>query len=453
MAVARSCAVGLVAFGVGIGAAAAAEPARLRDEARPGQVTHVVIELKARGLYRPGAPEAGAEAPKPLKVRVQTRFDFVERLLQAEPGGAARRAVRWVNQAAAAINGEGAFQPTATSLRPDVALLVVERRRGGLLSFSPAGPLTRAELELVHGPCDPLALAGLLPAEPVAVGDHWTVGDEAARSLSGYDALAVNALRATLEALDEDSARITLKGEVRGAALGGEGVITCSGSLSFDRRQGRIASVTVDRVEDRKAGPVEAGLEVTSTLTMDRTGAEPPAELTEAALAGVPLDASPASELLLYSPPQGKYTLLHDRDWHTFAEDTRRAVLKRLDRGEVVAQCNLAVGPHAGKGRHQDLKQFRDDIRAALGRRFVAFLGAGELDGTPAAELRYKVAVGGREGDVDIVWFYYLAASPEGEQILATFTLTRALLGRFADQDLQMIGSLQWKAEEAPRTP
>ena len=68
--------------------------------------------------------------------------------------------------------------------------------------FSPGGPLTRLELELVEGPGDPLALAGLLPDRPVAVGDHWVVEDAAARSLSAYDTLAANKVEATLEAAD-----------------------------------------------------------------------------------------------------------------------------------------------------------------------------------------------------------------------------------------------------------
>ncbi|HEX8200176.1 MAG TPA: hypothetical protein VF590_06785, partial [Isosphaeraceae bacterium] len=240
MAILRSCVLGLVALGAGIGGTGAAEgPVRLRAEARPGQVTHVVLGLKAQGLYRPAAAEAGAGAPTPLKVKVQTRFDFVERVMATGPDGAARRVIRRANQAAAAINGEGPFQATTSALRPDVALLVAERRPGGPMTFSPGGPLTRPELELVQGPGDPLALAGLLPPAPVAVGDRWPVGDEAARALSGYDALAVNGLRATLEALDDATARIGLQGEIRGAALGGEGVITCSGALSFDRAQGR----------------------------------------------------------------------------------------------------------------------------------------------------------------------------------------------------------------------
>ena len=98
-------------------------------------------------------------------------------------------------------------------------------------------------------------------------------------------------------------------------------------------------------------------------------------------------------------------------------------VLKRLDRGEMVAQCNLAVGPNAGKGRHQDLGQFRDDLRKALGDRFVQFVGQGEVDGAPAGGFRYKVTVQGRQGDSGVLWHYYLIAGPDGDQLIATFTL------------------------------
>src|SRR5206468_1422685 len=116
-----------------------------------------------------------------------------------------------------------------------------------------------------------------------------------------------------------------------------------------------------------------------------------------------------------------------------------------LDQGEVVAQCNLTAGPSAGPGRHQDLGQFREDIRRALGRRFGRLLGAGEVGGDPAGGFRYKVAVRGREGDLDVLWDYYLVASPEGDQLLVTFTLAESRAKAFADQDLRLIGSLQWR--------
>ena len=171
----------------------------------------------------------------------------------------------------------------------------------------------------------------------------------------------------------------------------------------------------------------------------------PPAALADAALAGLPLEITPERELLRLDTPGGKATLLHDRHWHMFWEDPKLIILKRLEGGQVIAQCNLSVGPSAGKGRHQDTNQFRDDIRARLKHRFVRFLGAGEIEAKPAGGFRYKVGVQGREGNLGIVWYYYLIASPEGEQLLATYTLAEDHVRLFADQDLEMIGSLRWQ--------
>ncbi len=427
----------------------------LQERAEPGQSSKVVVELKASGLLKPGLAEGvEAKAEKPLAMRIEARFAFVERVLEVSRGGRPRRVARQVAQAAAARNGE--VLPEESAIRPAVSLLVAEMREGSVFTYSPGGPLTRTELELAQGPADPLALAGLLPEAPAAavkVDDHWKVSAEAARSLSGYDALAVNGLEATLTALDEDAARFRLRGEVQGAVLGGEGTIACDGTFTFDRKAGRIDRLDLERSEVRKPGPVEAGLDLKSTLSLDRHPCEAPAALADAIVAALPTEPDPTLELLQLAPPGGKFTLRHDRDWHTFSETTRLTVLKRLDHGEVVAQCNLANGPDAGRGRHQDLDQFRDDVRSALGRNFGRIVGEGEVEGDPAGGFRHKIAVGGKVGDVGVRWFYYLVASPAGDQLLATFTLTEDQTRRFADQDTRLIGSLRWRDREAATDP
>jgi hypothetical protein len=450
-------------------------PLVLHEAVRRGSTTRVTIELKAQGLFRPGLPPAGKSTetrmPKPLALEIQTRLIFIERVIQVggdetvhagrlaqakakttEPGAAGRplKVVRHVIQAASAINGE--VRPTAASIRPEVAVLVAERRdhQGPVTVVSAAGPLTRSELELVQGVGDPLVLADLLPANPVAVGDHWRVGDAAAQAVSGYDVLTSNALDAVLESSARDQARVRLKGEIQGSALGGSGTMTCEGVLTFDRQAGRVDRLDLNRNETRRPGPVEAGLEVKSTLTVTRNAAQPPATLSNTALADLPLEITPQRELLRLTTPGGKSILLHDRHWHSFWDDPKLTVLKRVDGGQVIAQCNLAVGPPAGKGRHQDHNQFRDDIRRALKERFGHFLGAGLVDGDPAGGFRYKVGVQGREGPLDVVWYYYLLAGPEGDQLLATFTLAADHVKAFGDQDLEMIGSLQWSRPSQP---
>ena len=163
-----------------------------------------------------------------------------------------------------------------------------------------------------------------------------------------------------------------------------------------------------------------------------------------------PWNIGPRSELLRITAPGGRATLLVDRHWHIFWEDSRLSVLKRLDGGQIVAQCNLMAAPNAGKGRHQDPGQFRDDIRRGLKERFVQFLGAGEIGGHPDGGFRYKVGVQGREGDLGVIWYYYLLAGPEGDQLLATFTLAEDHAKPFGEHDVDVIGSLRWLPVEPP---
>jgi hypothetical protein len=440
----------------------------LNEAMHRGSSTRVRIELKAEGWFRPGLPpgkvSAEARLPKPLALDVQTRLVFSERVVElgedqrsgtasnGQPGGSAnatatrgraRKVVRQVIQAASAINGD--VRPTAADLRREVTLLVAERRQSGEVAVvSLGGHLTRSELELVQTVGDPLALADLLPIGPVGLGRRWRVGEPAARALSGYDVITSNGLDAALESVDAAKARIRIQGRIEGSALGGPGTITCEGFLTFDRRAGWIDRLELNRNESRRPGPIEAGLDVKSTLTMTRHADQPPATLSDAALAGIALEVTPQRERLLLVAPDGKSTLLHDRHWHAFWDDPKLMVLKRLEGGQVVAQCNITLGPAAGKGRHQDPIQFRDDIRRILKQRFVQFLGAGEVDGDPAGGFRYKVGVQGRHGDLDVVWYYYLVASPAGDQLLVTFTLAAEHVRTFGDQDLELIGSLRW---------
>jgi hypothetical protein len=349
-----------------------------------------------------------------------------------------------VIQAAAALSGE--IRQRASSLRPEVSLLVAERRRedGPVVVVSPAGPMTRTELELVEVAGDPLALSDLLPSAPTSVGQSWRVGKAAAVGISGYDVITANALEATVDSIDDSRAKVRIRGRIEGSLQGASGAIACDGVLLLDRRMGWIERVEINRNESRRPGPIEAGLDVKSTLTMTRQADQPPATLSDAALARYSLDVNPGSEMLVEYGPADRYSFLHDRNWHVFWGDPKLRVLKRLDGGRVVAQCNLVVAPPAGRGRHQDPNQFREEVRRVLGARFVDYIGMGEVDGDPAGGYRYKVGVQGREGDLGVVWYYYLVASPAGDQLVATYTLAAQDVKAFGDQDLEMIRALRW---------
>jgi hypothetical protein len=427
----------------------------LRESSATDRATGVRIELKADGLFRPGLPPEAmkdeAKMPKPLEIDVQTRLIFRDRLLPpSRAGGRPSRAIRLVSQAASAINGE--IRPNVQELRKDLSLLIAERDEsdGSVTVVSPSGSLTRAELELVQGLGDPLSLVDLLPEGPVSEGAKWPIRKSAVAAISGYDAIQSSTVEGVVESITADRARIKIGGEVKGSVLGGNGTLTCEGFATFDRKAGLIDRVELTRKEDRLPGPIEAGLDLKSTLIITRRPIAMPDELSDAALSGTSFELTPARRLLQLIAFDGRYNLLHDRTWHTYWDDPKVIVLKRFQKGRITAQCNFTNGPPAGKGKHQDVEVFRADVRRAMKDRFVQFLGAGEIEGEPGGGFRYKLGVQGREGDVDLLWYYYLIASPSGDQLLATFTLAQGDAKDFAEDDVALIGSLQWNDPPLP---
>ena len=422
----------------------------LKESRATDRATVVRIELKADGLFRPGLPPeamtAEAKMPKPLDIDVQTRLIYRERLLQSPDaaGAGSLKAVRIVSQAASAINGE--IRPTALELRKELSLLLAERAEpeGAVTVVSPSGSLTRDELELVQGLGDPLCFDALLPERAVTEGAKWPVRKSALMAISGYDVIKSSKVEAEIQTITDDQARIAIQGEIQGEVLGGAGTLTCEGFATFDRRAGLIDRIELKRTESRVVGPIEAGLDLKSTLAIARRPTATPDVLTDAALKGISLELTPARKLLQLIAYDGRYNLLHDRTWHTYWDDPKLVVLKRFQRGVVTVQCNLSNGPPAGEGKHQDVEEFRADVRRTMKGRFVQFLGAGEIEGDPDGGFRYKIGVQGREGNDGLLWYYYLIASPRGDQLLATFTLLESEARNFAADDVALIGSLQW---------
>lgn len=420
----------------------------LEERAEPGRQSRVVVALQAEGQYLPG--ESTDERPvEPLELTVRTRLDYLEQVVRVDDDGRPRRTARRMDEAEVVIGGGEPIRPQTILLRPEVSSLVADRDDDGeLIVASPGGPLTRTELELVQVPADPLGLPDLLPgpdlAGEIGPGAEWPVPESAARWISGYDALSSNTARVTLRSLDDDSAEFDLGGRVEGAVLGARGRIDVEGSFRFDRRAGRVASITLNRAERREAGPIEAGLEFRSTLTVERSDAPEGSAPIPSPKATGPL---PEGWLgLSYRAPDGRYRLEHGRSWYVFAEDERQSVLRCFEGGSVIAQANLVAGPRVEPGSRPRADRFRDDIRKALGDRFDRILDAGQVS-SPPGESRYRLAISGRQGDEPIVWYYYLVSDDDGRQLVAIFTLRASVVQRLGRRDQRMIDSLRWLAE------
>ena len=183
-------------------------------------------------------------------------------------------------------------------------------------------------------------------------------GDAGAQALSEYDSLTANKLEATLESADAPKARIRLKGQIQGSARGGVGKMSCEGFLTFDLNAALVDHLDLNRVESRQAGPVEAGLDIKSTLTVTRQPAEwRRRNRRTGALAGIPRPRShPSASCRDGIPPAARQPCSTTGTGTCSGNSEADRPEQRLNGGQVIAQCNLMVGPDAGKGRHSSTR-------------------------------------------------------------------------------------------------
>ena len=146
-------------------AVTAAEQVALTEESPDGRVFRVSAVLNVSGKVY---PEAGPD--KALNLAADAKFIYDERRL-AGTGREAQtlRSVRHYDQAFATIHEQavgakaGVEQHSRPALREALRLVVATGQSDGVEVFSPSGPLTVAEVQLLKYPGDSLASLSLLP--------------------------------------------------------------------------------------------------------------------------------------------------------------------------------------------------------------------------------------------------------------------------------------------------
>jgi hypothetical protein len=412
----------------------------LHSARQSGELARVQIQLDVGGdlKFQPGAEKAD-----PVKMMVSARLAYDEKLVEmASQPGATVRAVRHYDNATAELKiGQNQFQPI---LRDQRRLIAVKLDGGRPLLFSPAGPLFREELDLIDVPGCSALVDQLLPVKRVATGDHWQHSDQLMAGLLGLDEVRQNSAVSELSAVADGIARMQISGRVEGSVDGAATQIELKGKYQFDTQTNRIIWFGLLIKEDRKPGDVASGMEVVARLQMRIATLEQSKELAEAKLRGLPLEPTPPLTQLACRSPSNTWLLAHDRSWYLTTDDRDRTVLRLLNQGQRIAQCNIAPLARDEAGKVLPLEQFQDRIRTALGKHFGQFVEAGESV-SPSKYRALRVVVRGEVSDLPIQWYYYLIAGDHGRQVVFTFTVASELVDRFGDADQKLVRAFRFE--------
>ncbi len=430
----------------------AAEAYSLEEPVTDVRVRNVSMQVTIGGKVVTSAG-GGKTVSHDLNTTAAYRFRE-KRLSGAGRDAEAYRCLREYDQASARTKISD--QVSTLTLPARLRVIVAHGKRSGMLRYNPTSLLSRDDLDLIDVPGDPLAILALLPTRQVEVDEEWDVPDWAVQMLSTVEATSKTEMTAKLVSVSDNVARIEFNGAVEGARLGAITNVKLSGHLLFDLKQELVTSLDLTHIETGAIGTITPGIDSEVRVVIARSVAGSEGALTEELAESIPLDP-PADRLPLEfdAEPWG-LSLIHGRGWHVFLanfeSDPQVVILRLLDQGTLVCQCNFSPVPQVAAGQTTPVEEYEESIRRSLGSQFGAIVAR---DRIPTQDDRtiFRVTVDGKYAlpngeeskDVPMTWLYYLCADPTGRQVSFVFAVEPEMRELLAGQDRQMVESLQFK--------
>ena len=340
-----------------------------------GMPLRVVAAVEVGGTLKMSGTK-GAEA---VPMSVVAQFAYDEQRLDDGSEAGHRLALRYYDDAQAVI--KIASKTTKPQLRAERRLIAAFAGKEEYLS-SPSGALTREELELIDIPANTLLLDQLLPHGESEVGRRWKPSDDALAQLLCLDAIGHSEMECTLAKVDNGIAEITMAGSL-GAAIDGVATqIEVKSKIQYEVATARPQSVLLAIKEQRGIGVVGPGLDIVAKLKLNIAPQPESKLLTPEVVQTAKLPQTDDAPPLEYRADAKGFRFEYDRRWHITRDDPDVMVMRFVNRGELVAQCNISSSAKAIE-KPVELADFQNDVQQALGKMFGRFERAGE-NSTPS---------------------------------------------------------------------
>ncbi|MSR55641.1 MAG: hypothetical protein EXS09_20510 [Gemmataceae bacterium] len=428
-----------LALSLAVGCPAFGQTVSITESIREGDCFRVVATTSLTGTLK--VSRDGKSTP--LKIAAKNEHDFFERVLETNKG-LIQKSARYYQTAHSRATVDGAA--VDRTIAADHRLIVAQRPGDSLFCFAPAGPLSRSELEVVSEHFDTLHLTGLLPAKEVRVGDTWKLESSVAQSLCLFDGLISHELKATLKEATASSATVVLEGIAKGIENGAMATLTISATVQLDLTKKRIVAVEWKQKDVRDQGPASPAAEIDSLTTLKRELlAAEPEQLLVGKLATIPTgtDIPVVMKSLLHKDPRGRFQFLHERDWQLVGQTEYHVLMRLLDRGDFVAQATITHWKNAGAGKHLATDEFEKLVESGTGWKQERILERGEVP-TDGGRWIYRVSASGELEGSKVVQNFYVVASPNGEQMILTFTMRPNNTDRLGTRDLAIVNAVDF---------
>ncbi len=401
-----------------------------------GECFRYSIELELAGRMTVG--QEGAK--ETIRLEAKARHAFTARTLAVTDGLPARSVRHYHDAIASAVVD---IEKIGRSLSEDHRMIVAMRTPEGTSCFSPTGPLTRDELDLVTEHFNPQCLAGLLPGKAVKVGESWNISPAAAQTACAFHSLTRNNLTGKLIGAAGGKATFAIEGTAEGIEHGAKVGLTITATGIFDVTAKRITELTWKQKDEREQGPVAPASQVEAAVVLKRQLlAEVPKELADTAITNVPKGEVPlAMKSLRHADPKGRYSLVYSRVWHITGLTDQHLILRLLDRGEFIAQATVMAWKKADPGKHTPADEFKKATNATPGWSAGRILEDTETT-TPDGRWLYRIVAEGKMDGLPVVQSFSIVAGPQGDQTAIIVSMKPEKAKAVGTRDRELLNAL-----------
>jgi hypothetical protein len=354
--------------------------------------------------------------------------------------------VRYYHQTKAVIEvGKGKSVPL---LAEHHRVVRVDHGQTRATLYSPNGPMTREELELIDIPCNTLIVEQLLPGRLVKLNESWKPDNDLLAGLLGLDTIATTNVNCTLKSVEDNKATIAIAGSVDGAVEGIVSALELEGNFQFDLTNKAFLWLNMVIKENREIGHAQPGFEVEARVRMvAKPLLESPA-LNDVVVKQARAQTDITQKMLAFQSQTSGFKMLHQRQWQVMIDRPDNVILRHIDRGNLITQCNIRSLSRLGKGEQLTLEGFRDDIQVAMKNAFGEFIEAEEKAENGIKIIR--IVVSGTVSELPVQWTYYHLSDDNGRRASMVFTTESNLLERFAQADELLVTSFEFTPLPAP---
>ncbi len=348
--------------------AVGADTFRLKENFAVDYQYHVSTRTELSGSLTIPAEKPGQNSNK-LALRGSSSIEYDERVLSLAANGQVQKTARLYRRLD--FERRVGDRSQSNSLRPNVRRLVVLRHQQMEVPYSPDGPLTWGELDLVRTDVFTPSLAGLFPSSDVSVGNRWPATGDAVKELTDLERIEEGGLECSLEGLTtvekRRCARVTFTGTVRGVNEDGPNRQRIEGYCYFDLDSNHLSYLYLKGTSSLldKSGAIIGDVEGQFVLTRH---AQSSLDLSEQSLRGVALEPNAENTLLQYDHAESGVRFLHPRRWRVTSVSGPRITLDESSGGGLLITLEPANRTPTGAQFQSEVADWLKQQKATIVR-------------------------------------------------------------------------------------